>query len=360
MPHNERVLKFSRTDDEAKYILVNVKDRGPKPLDLRLEATEFEAEYASKLKQSDVSSLRAKNGPVDDGEWHTILEQLLRYGYIPDIEATAVVAEGKSISIIVRKSIQGISQRLGELVIPQIEGGELNVLEWCATAVDAVVDCEKRAAASTSKISQLENEVTELRSQVEELIQAKQEDETVLLMKFRDLLNEKKVKIREQQKVIAALPSSAGSASQQPSQPSQPTLPQRGRKTQTSRATKRKAAAPIVEEESDDGFESIEIDKVKTEPTEPQDPEETEKDTESDATASTASDGEPAPGPSGVPSGKAPKSQPLATGGSSAAAQQQKKSAQPPPKRSLPFTAKKPTPAVPGGEGSETASDDEL
>ena len=48
MPHNERVLKFSRTDDETKYILVNVKDRGPKSLDLRLEATEFEAEYALK------------------------------------------------------------------------------------------------------------------------------------------------------------------------------------------------------------------------------------------------------------------------------------------------------------------------
>ncbi|KAI6779833.1 uncharacterized protein J7T54_003757 [Emericellopsis cladophorae] len=352
MPNNKRVLKFSRTDDETKYILVNVKDRGPKSLDLRLEATEFEAEYALKLKQSDVPSLRAKNGPVDDGEWHTVLEQLLRYGYMPDIEATAVVAEGKSISII---------QRLGELAIPQIEGGELNVLEWCATAVDAVVDCEKRAASFTSKISQLESEVTELRYQVEELIKAKQEDETVLLMKFRDLLNEKKVKIREQQKVIATLPSSAGSASQQPSQPSQPTQPQPGRKTQTSRAIKRKAAAPIVEEESDDGFESMEIDKIKTEPSEPQDPEETEKGTESDATASTASDGKPAPRPLRAASSKASKSQPLATEGeSSATAQQQRKSAQPPPKRSLPFTAKKPAPAVPVGEGSETASDDEL
>jgi hypothetical protein len=46
MPGKERVLKFNRTDDNTKYILVNVKDRGPRSLDLKIEATEFDAEYA--------------------------------------------------------------------------------------------------------------------------------------------------------------------------------------------------------------------------------------------------------------------------------------------------------------------------
>lgn len=41
-----RVLKFDRTDDESRYVLLNVTSRGSKPLDLRIEATEGDEEYA--------------------------------------------------------------------------------------------------------------------------------------------------------------------------------------------------------------------------------------------------------------------------------------------------------------------------
>ena len=46
MASAERVLKFTRSDDGSRYVLLNVVFKGPKPLDIRIQATEGEAEYA--------------------------------------------------------------------------------------------------------------------------------------------------------------------------------------------------------------------------------------------------------------------------------------------------------------------------
>ena len=249
-----------------------------------------------------------------------------------------------------QQSYSLLQQRLGAITIPEIPGGELNALEWCATAVDAVVENKTAAFQASRRAEQLESEVADLRAQLEELIKAKEEDETALLLKFRDLLNEKKVKIREQQKIIASKPTNVGAASPPPA--SQTALPERSRKADKSRSAKRKApAVPIEEDSSDDSFEPMEVDKaVKTEP------EETDKETDTDGTASTAGDEEEAAGG-------------IASGANTAASAQRQKSppkkaaAQPPPKRSLPFAKDKTKPtaaAVSAAEGSETESDEEL
>lgn len=46
MAPTQRVLKFTRSDDSSKYVLVNVTFKGPKPLDIKIQATEGDAEYA--------------------------------------------------------------------------------------------------------------------------------------------------------------------------------------------------------------------------------------------------------------------------------------------------------------------------
>jgi hypothetical protein len=58
--------------------------------------------------------------------------------------------------------------------------------------------------ASDAKAASLEAQVAELRAQLEELTEAKTARETELLEKFCALLNEKKVKIREQQRLLSA------------------------------------------------------------------------------------------------------------------------------------------------------------
>lgn len=244
---------------------------------------------------------------------------------------------------------------MGTIILPKTDD-EFNVLDWAGTAVDTVVETKKKAAEATAKADQLEVEVKELKSQLDEMIRVKDEDETAMLQKFRDLLNEKKVKIREQQKIIAdgsvrAVLSS--SQSQQASQnPPQTSLPSRGRKPQQSRTSKRKQPAVVQEESSDDGFEPMEVDKIKEE-------EETANELDSDATASVDSEDE---------NGEPPKSPDQINTATSSQhrdpSPRKKKQATPPPKRALPFVKDKSKPvpapvASPTGD-SETDSDDEL
>ena len=61
------------------------------------------------VKHDRVASLRVKNCPADEIEWQTILDFVLKQQAPPDIHATAVVQEDSSISITIRKQIQGIT-----------------------------------------------------------------------------------------------------------------------------------------------------------------------------------------------------------------------------------------------------------
>lgn len=122
---------------------------------------------------------------------------------------------------------------------------------------------------ATTKVEELESAVKELKDQLEELIEAKKTDETELLEKFRDLLNEKKVKIREQQRILMANNiDDAGVFRTQPRSQSKQKTPEpaKGHKPKPSRTSKRKAALPEPEPEpeipeSDDELDKMEVDK---------------------------------------------------------------------------------------------------
>ncbi|CAH0040969.1 unnamed protein product [Clonostachys solani] len=344
-----RVLKFDRTDDESRYVLLNVTSRGSKPLDLRIEATEGDEEYAQNLRHDKVVSHMVKNCPVTESEWQAILERLFTQEPQPDIQVTATVETGTSITVTIRKSVQGITQRLGAITIGVAPGSEFNVLDWCATAVDAAAESKALTASTATKIQDFESTIADLKHQLDELIKAKDEDETALLFKFRDLLNEKKVKIREQQKVIESAPITRVDDPPEEAEPVEAEPPKKGRKAATSRASKRKAPPTKVEEESDqEEFEPMDVDRVKSEP------EETEREDDSEATASTTSDAE---------GDDVPIKETTSKGKSSAPATKPPTTAsQPPAPRTLPFGKQRATaPAkAPAPTESETDSDDEL
>lgn len=284
-----------------------------------------------------------------------------------DVQVTATVHTGSSIAIVFRRSTQGVTvsacrkclqndfsqpqQRLGEFKIPIAKDAGYNVLDWCATASNAVAESQAIATSATAKVRDLEATMKDLKSQLDELLKAKEDDETTLLLKFRDLLNEKKVKIREQRKIIASLPTSSLVSQAQPSQTTRLSPPpvQQEIKQSGSRSTKRKAAVPVVEDDSSEGgFEPMEFDKIKSEP------EDTDPSNDTESTASTASDDEEDVAPIPAP---AVSSQGLKTPLKNTAAK-------PPPPRALPFARNKPGPASPArpptGAESETESDDEL
>ncbi|KAK1772496.1 hypothetical protein QBC33DRAFT_12733 [Phialemonium atrogriseum] len=365
------VLRIPRTDEEQGFILVQVTSAGSRDLDIKLVATEGFAPYMVKLRHDRISRLKVENSPCSQDEWEQFLVSiLLDRESVPDIEAAAHVVEEDSITITIRRRVQGITQRLGSLSLKHDEAQDIQLFEWCSASIAAREKVKADLASTASRARELESAVTELKDQLEELIQAKQSDESALLEKFRDLLNEKKVKIREQQRLLSSAGAGVGAA------------PARAASTQAvsdaeedgggsshvpkpSRPSKRKAAqAAEPGDESDDALDKMEVDKKHGE-----EDSEDEQTTDADETGSEPDDDDAEPLPDrrrNAPSRKKPSPEPAKTraaptrrGGRS---KQGEPPEAPPPKRSLPFglgksaTAKKNTAQ---DEESET-DDDEL
>jgi hypothetical protein len=168
-----------------------------------------------------------------------------------------------------------LQQRLGTITLKCEPDEAIELFEWCATSVDAVGQANQRSSESVGKIQELQSSLGDIQAQLDELVAAKQEDEVVLLQKFRDLLNEKKVRIREQQKIITEFTAKAADLEEHAEEADDVPKPVKGKK-----APKRKAKA--VENESPD--EDVDMTPVKGEP------EDEDAGNTTEATASVASD----------------------------------------------------------------------
>lgn len=154
-------------------------------------------------------------------------------------------------------------QRLGTLSLSYKEDEAIELFDWCGESIRARETVKEDLATASAKSQELEKAVAGLKSQLDELITAKQRDESELLEKFRDLLNEKKVKIREQQRMLAAgkVARRAGVLKDEMKDDDQPSASMPVIKS--SQATKRKAAQAVrdSESDSDDGYEEMDVDK---------------------------------------------------------------------------------------------------
>jgi hypothetical protein len=224
-----------------------------------------------------------------------------------------------------------------------------------------------------AKAADLEARITELRSQLDELTESKKAREAEILQKFCGLLNEKKVKIREQQRLLSTAqvdPSRLDAA--RASQALQPKI-EEDRKPAPSRRTKRKALEDASgggsSSDSDDGFEKVDASTDKMDVDAPpknekESPESEDRETTDDdatATGSEADEEEP-PAPSPPPKARQPR-KPEPKGRAAAASKAgkgtRKDVAIHPPRRALRKTTPKAA-SPPPAEGSETESDDEL
>ena len=162
------------------------------------------------MKESQVSKLRSKHSQVDETEWETVLLSTLRgqrfsgqkAKSLEKLELVALIA-GDQLVIIFRKNISGITQRLGEISLTRDEDLEISTLDWTSTAIICSYTLEDEVQDLTSKYEQQAEMVKKLNQQLEDLIKAKAEHESSLLEKFRELLNAKKLKIRDQQRLLA-------------------------------------------------------------------------------------------------------------------------------------------------------------
>ncbi|QSS62482.1 hypothetical protein I7I51_02219 [Histoplasma capsulatum] len=344
---------------------------------------EGEAPYWGLVKSTQIDKLRAKNyqGTVD--EWAGILAYALgqkQPASVPEehkagLEIAATVKQNeddeseKEIVVTLRKRIDTITQRLGTISLKQDDDQAIQLFDWTGLAVTRADELEEGLASLTAKYDAVETTINKLNSQLQELIKVKSEHDDQLIAKFAQLLNEKKLKIRNQQRLLASAKIDPATVHEmRTSDPSEiGSSRQRG---------KRKAEEPSISSESDDGFDTMDIDNIGKKGNASR---ENEEEGEGDEDNSTDSEGQETPDPLEDETAsedeveaptKAPSPPPALNGGKRAtraspkqptsSATTTKKTSSPPPRRELPFTRKrgpvKPNPAEQGDSGS----DDEL
>ncbi|KAF6842936.1 mitotic apparatus protein p62-like protein [Colletotrichum musicola] len=356
-----RVLRFPRSDKDGAFVIVQTTPTRSKALDVKLVATDGVEPYAISLRHDKIGSLLGEGSPLSDDEWLRIMTAVVQQEPIDGVEVIASLEDESTMILTIRQKGGEFMQRLGAIELSHSPREVIELYEWCGMSAQTANGAKEALASATAKASRLEDTVRELKAQLEELTAAKQSDETELLEKFCDLLNEKKLKIRQQQRLLASVSADPGRRASPPVKQEpltqEPTLRDAARAgakaAGKSRAGKRKVApAPVDDDDSDDGFEKMDVDEPKESAQVDSDQQTTD---DEDETASEDDDDEPAAVP---PAKRAPvKETPQVKG----PAKPPPKEA-PPPKRALPFGRKKQEApkAPPPPEGSETESDDEL
>lgn len=211
--------------------------------------------------------------------------------------------------------------------------------------------------ALKTKLKDQEDEIKALKNSVGELIKAKISHENELLQKFSTLLNEKKLKIRDQQRLLAS-----SNVDSEKLSTIEATWDLGAQAAGTSRAGKRKVDAKgSVDEDSDEGFEKMDVDVDQV----PNDSEQEQADTPIEESTADEAEEEDDDTPRDLPYMKRTVNEAGAATIDREAIRTSSITAptgveEPPPPRTLPF-AKKPTAAAPkpAANEDETASEDD-
>lgn len=92
---------------------------------------------------------------------------------------------------------------MGVISLQLNEDEEINAVEWAAIAAEAAKSALTNAASLEQSLKDHQHTIKQLSDQLDTLTKAKEEHELELLGKFTKLLNAKKLKIREQQRILA-------------------------------------------------------------------------------------------------------------------------------------------------------------
>jgi hypothetical protein len=168
------------------------------------------------VRQSEINKLRAKNYQGTDNEWKKTLLHILGFleegaenpELLTGVEASASVNaigdDDKELVITIRKRIQTITQKLGSLTLHQDEEQDIELFDWTNLAVTRADILEQRFDSLLDRFRIAESTIKLLKKQLEEFINSKNQHEQQLFSGIVQLLNEKKLKIRNQQRLLAS------------------------------------------------------------------------------------------------------------------------------------------------------------
>ncbi|KAL2802896.1 hypothetical protein BJX63DRAFT_91751 [Aspergillus granulosus] len=264
-----RVVHIRRSDEADAHVILHVSRTDSSAIELNITATEGECPYATTVRQAQLKKLRAKQYQGSDDEWRDIIlhvfglleEPAKPLDLLTGVEVSATIngsgEEDKELVLTVRKRIQDITQKLGSLTLHQDDEQAIELFEWSNIAIARADLLEERYTTLLARFRTAEDTINSLNKQLEELIASKNIHEQQLMSDFVHLLNEKKLKIRNQQRLLA----SAKVDPEKLSTIQKATVADRSKSDAKGRSSKRSAEAISDDKsESDDGFEKMDVD----------------------------------------------------------------------------------------------------
>jgi hypothetical protein len=110
--------------------------------------------------------------------------------------------DNRTLTLTFRNHIDQITQKLGSIELQQSDE-EIQLFDWAASAVDRQTLLQEEVSTLRGSSETDHATITALQAQLADLVRAKQEHEEQLISKFAVLLNEKKLKIRNQQRILS-------------------------------------------------------------------------------------------------------------------------------------------------------------
>ncbi|KAF2182715.1 hypothetical protein K469DRAFT_728344 [Zopfia rhizophila CBS 207.26] len=364
---DRHIIPIPAATDDGPLVLVEAKREGSRPLDVRLVGCEGENPYVTTISHRDIGQLK-RNFKGSNEEWEAILSHFLLQKQ-PEGENTNILndinlvnsTDDNEIRLIIRRDVKGIKVTLGEISLPYDAEFEISPFEWAQISAQAHSLALGEITQLTAKLNSKQSQIDQLNAQLEDFIKTKNETETAMLQQFMELLNEKKRKIRDQQRLLAGakVDKATASAVQSSREATEP------RKAGPSRASKRKAAGKAVAAKPESESDHMEVDGPNVE-------EENEEEDIPEAVTpdrTTDDETEDEEGPTS-PARQLKDGSAETTGANTTVAQPSKDAhtrPDPPPRRELPFgrpatrsksTRKQPSP--PGGDEDSETEDEEL
>lgn len=163
----------------------------------------------------------------------------------------------RTLTITFRNDIEGIIQRIGDVELALTsDTDDVDLFGWTTQVIEQRDQLEEEARSYKERASAEEKVEATLQQQMSDLVEAKSEHEAQLLAKFSTLLNEKKLKIRNLQRVLQT-----AQVDPKTLQELQATLAEADTAA-TSRGKKRQVDEGGQDEDESDGFETMDVDKT--------------------------------------------------------------------------------------------------
>lgn len=167
------------------------------------------------LIQVDRDAVREKKHIKTQDEWEQVLRHVLLGESSADttIDQSAPLARLEMVAnvtthnlvLVVRRNVAGVTQRLGTLTLSKDPQAALDTLDWTHCAVKRGAKLESQVADLESRLTKQQHTVVQLEDQLKRSEATKEEDEEILMTKFLVLLNNKKLKIRDQQRLLSTV-----------------------------------------------------------------------------------------------------------------------------------------------------------